>query len=171
MSTLKPLYAASFAIFGSTDLDSLASSSSLLAGRESGVIDNTTNLYLDVLLSGRFKANNTAPTAGGKIEVWAGAILEDTPLYPDVFDGTGSAETVTSADIKNAALKLVASIPNDATANRVYEFGGVSVAELFGGIMPAKWFVFVTQSTGQALNTTASSGGQVWGKPYNVQAV
>ena len=170
-TTGKPLYAASFAIFGSTDLDSLASSSSLLAGRESNVIDNTTNLYADVLLSGRFKANNTAPTAGGKIECWVGMVLNDTPDYPDVFDGTGSAETITSADIKNSILKLAASIPNDATANRVYEFDGISLAELFGGNMPHKYFLFVTQSTGQALNVTGSAGGQVWGKPINPQSV
>jgi len=33
---------------------------------------------------------------------------------------------------------------------------------LFGGNMPSKWFVFVTHSMVQTLNTTASNGGQVW---------
>ena len=118
MTTQKIAYAASVAVFGSTDLDSLASSSTWLAGWESAVIDNTTNLYVDALLAGRFKANNTAPTAG-QIQVWVGAILNDTPTYPDVLDGTGSAETITSADIRNSIMKLAAVIVTDATANRV----------------------------------------------------
>lgn len=161
MTTQKIAYAASVAVFGSTDLDSLASSSTWLAGWESAVIDNTTNLYVDALLAGRFKANNTAPTAG-QIQVWVGAILNDTPTYPDVLDGTSSAETITSADIRNSIMKLAAVIVTDTTANRVYEFSPVSVAQLFGGIMPNKWFVFVTHSMVQTLNVTGSAGGQCW---------
>jgi hypothetical protein len=163
MSTVTTNYTTAAVIFATTDLDSLASSTTLVAGRESNVIDNTTNKFVDALLSGRFKTNNTAPTAGGAIQVWVGELLDDTQ-YPDVFDGTGSAETSTSADIRNANLKLAISIPNDATANRIYEFSGISVAQLFGGVLPPKWFVFVTQSTGQALNATANNGGQCWYK-------
>lgn len=169
MATVKIAYAASATVFGSTDLDSLASSSTWVAGRESNVIDNTSNLYVDALLSGRFKANNTAPTAG-QIQVWVGAILNDTPTYPDVFDGTGSAETVTSADIRNSIMRCAAAITTDTTSNRIYEFAPVSVASLFGGIMPNKWWVFVTHSMVQALNATASNGGQCWytGVQYTV---
>lgn len=162
MSTQTINYAASAAVFAATDLDSLAHSASLVGGFESNAIDNATNKYVDALLSGRFKANNTAPTAGGQIQMWVGSILDDAPNYPDVFDGTASTETVTSADIRNSALRLAGSVTNDATANRIYEMAPTSVAALFGGIMPKKWFVFVTQSTGQALNATASNGGQCW---------
>jgi hypothetical protein len=154
-------YAASATVFGSTDLDSLASSSTWVAGWESAVIDNTTNMYVDALLSGRFKANNTAPTAG-QICVYVGAVLNDTPTYPDMFDGTSSAETVTSADIRNSILRLAAVITTDATSNRIYEFAPTSVAALFGGVMPLKWWVFVSHSMVQALNATASNGGQCW---------
>lgn len=162
MATVNIAYAASVAVFASTDLDSLASSSTLVSGLESAVIDNTTNKYVDVLLSGRFKANNTAPTSGGQIQMWVGAILNDTPTYPDVFDGTMSTETVTSADIRNSIMRLAGAVVNDATSNRVYEMAPVSVASLFGGVMPNKWWVFITQSTGQALNATSSNGGQCW---------
>lgn len=162
MSTVTINYAASAAVFGSTALDSLASSSTLVAGYESNVIDNTSNKYVDALVSGRFKTNNTAPTAGAMIAIYIGSILEDTPTYPDVFDGTASTETVTSTDIRNAALRLGAAVITDATANRVYDIAPFSVARLFGGIMPKKWFVFVTQNTGQNLNATSGNGGQVW---------
>lgn len=158
MAGFVPVYAASVAVFGANDLDGLASSGTLVAGFESNVITNT---YNDVLLAGRFKANNTAPTAG-QIQVWVGGVLNDTPTYPDVFDGTASAETVTSVDIRNAILRNVATIITDATANRVYEFAPVNVASFFGGVMPQKWWVWVTHSMVQALNTTAGSGGQCW---------
>lgn len=158
MAGFVPVYAASVAVFGANDLDGLASSGTLVAGWESAVITNASN---DVLLAGRFKANNTAPTAG-QIQVWVGGILNDTPTYPDVFDGTASAETVTSVDIKNAIMRNVATIITDATANRVYEFAPTNVAAFFGHVMPQKWWVFITHSMVQALNTTAGSGGQCW---------
>lgn len=166
MTGFVPVYGASVAVFGANDLDSLASSSTLLAGFESGVITNTAN---DVLLAGRFKANNTAPTAG-QIAVYVGAVLNDTPTYPDVFDGTGSTETVTSADIRNSILRNVAVITTDTTSNRIYEFAPVGIASLFGGTMPQKWWVFVTHSMVQALNATAGNGGQCWYTPVTYPA-
>ena len=53
MTTQKIAYASAVAVFGTNDLDSLASSGTLVAGRESGVIDNTSNLYIDALLAER----------------------------------------------------------------------------------------------------------------------
>ena len=158
MAGFIPIYAASVPVFGTNDLDGLASSSSLLAGFESPVITNASN---DVLLTGRFKANNTAPTAG-QIAVFVGSLVNDSPSYPDVFDGTGSAETVTSADIRASILRWATTITTDATANRIYEFAPISIASLFGGVVPAKYFIFVTHSMVQALNTTAGTGGQCW---------
>jgi len=158
MAGFIPIYAASVPVFGTNDLDGLASSTTLLAGWESAVI---TNVYNDVLLSGRFKANNTAPTAG-QISVFAGTWINDAPSYPDVFDGTSSAETITSADIRNAILVPVKTIITDTTPNRIYEFSQVNLAPLFGGVMPQKYFTFVTHSMVQALNTTAGAGGQCW---------
>jgi len=161
MTTKAIAYTTSASVF-STDgiLDSLASSSTWLAGEESNVIDNSVNLFLDAYLAGRFKANASTPTAG-QIRVYVGALLDDSK-YPDVFDGTESAETITSADIRDSILKLAAFIPTDTTANRVYEFAPVSIAQLFGGVMPRKWFVFVTHSMVTALNATANNGGQCW---------
>lgn len=158
MAGFIPIYAASVPVFGTNDLDGLASSSGLTAGWESAVITNASN---DVLLTGRFKANNTAPTAG-QISVYVGSLVNDSPSYPDVFDGTSSAETVTSADIRNAILRPAATMITDATANRIYEFAPINIAALFGGAMPNKYFVFVTHSMVQALNTTAGAGGQCW---------
>jgi len=161
MSTVKTItYTASTTVFTGTALDSLASSATLVAGWSSAVIDNTTNQFIDAMLAGRFKANASAPTIG-QIQVWVGSLLDDTN-YPDVFDGTSSAKTVTSADIRNSILKLGAIIATDATPSRIYEFAPISVAQLFGGIMPRKWWVWVTHSMATALNATGSSGGQCY---------
>ena len=166
MAGFLPVYGASVAVFGANDLDSLASSTTWVAGFESNVITNTAN---DVLLAGRFKANNTAPTAG-QIQVWVVAALNDTPTYPDVFDGTASAETVTSIDIRQSILRNAATIITDATANRIYEFAPVNVAALFDFVMPQKWWVFVTHSMVQTLNVTAGAGGQCWYTPVTYPA-
>lgn len=172
----KPVYYSSVAVFTSTGLDSLASSTSLVAGLQSAVVDNTTNRYLDGWLAGKFKVNNTAPTAAKQIEVWVGALLDDT-VYPDQGDGTAfgateAAKTFVSVDVKNNALVNIATIPTDATANRIYTFSKRAIAGAFaGGVLPPKWFVWVTQSTGQALNVTGSAGGQVWFTAHQVQGV
>lgn len=144
-------------------LASLASDTNLLQGRESSEIVNTSNLYLDYLISGKI-TTGTTPTASRVIEVWAVGSWDGTN-WPDVFDGTDSAETITSADIKNIACRLVASMTVSATSNVTYPFGPVSLASLFGGVVPPKFAFFVTHSTVAALNATASNQ-QIRIQPY-----
>ena len=90
---------------------SLASDTNLLAGYESAVIDNTTDGFEDIILSGKV-TTGTSPTASRQIEVWA--VAWDSNAWPDVFDGTTGAETITSADIKNALCKCVAILRSDS---------------------------------------------------------
>ena len=141
-------------------LASLATSSTLLAGREATAVDNTTNLDLDHLLSGVIRVGTT-PTIDTRIEVWVYApirIASGTPTYPDVLDGTDSDETITSAGVKWGVLRLVQSLVVDATTtDRDYAFLPVSVARLFGGVLPPFWGVFVTHNTGVSLNSTGSN--------------
>lgn len=136
-------------------LASLASDTSLLTGRESATIDNATNLYLDILVSGKITAG-TSPTAARSIEVWAVGSWDGTN-WPDVFDGTESAETITSADIKASVCRFVAAMATANTTDRAYHFGPVSLASAFGGTLPPKIVLFVTHSTGVALNSTAGN--------------
>lgn len=157
-----PTYGASFTIFSANALDSLAGDTNLIAGFESGIITNSA--YNDVLLSGRFKANNSAPAAAGLIMVFAYTPINDTPTYPDVLDGTESAETITSIDIRNSILVNVATLNTTTTANRIYEFRQRSLAQHFGGRLPQKWGIWVLHNMSQTLNTTAGNGGQVWGQ-------
>jgi hypothetical protein len=136
-------------------LASLASDTNLLAGRESSEVDNTTNKYVDYLLCGKI-TTGTSPTASRIIEVWVVGLMDDS-TYPDVFDGTDSAETITNAGIKNSICRLAASIDTVATSDLAYPFGPVSVASLFGGRIPKKFVVFVTHSTAVNLNSTTGN--------------
>jgi hypothetical protein len=45
----------------------------------------------------------------------------------------------------------------DATSNRSYYFGPVSLAAAFGGVVPPKIVLFVGHSTAVALNATAGN--------------
>jgi len=160
MSDIKIAYGSSGALT-QTNLDGLASSASHIAGWESAAIDNSSNLYLDYLISGKFQAESAGLSAG-EIRMYIVAELEDSS-WPDVFDGTESAETVTDTEIRDAICKLGAISATDTTASRVYYLGPFSVASLFGGVCPRKFVVFVTQSTGAALETTGDPN-QVYAK-------
>jgi len=153
MASIKIAYGSSSAL--TVTLASLATSSTFLAGRESTVIDNTSNLYLDYLLSGKI-TTGTSPTDAKEIRVYVYALMEDS-TYPDVFDGTDSDETVTSTQIRDSALKLAAVIATNNTSDRTYPFSPISVAALFGGTLPKKFGVFVTHNTAVNLNSTAGN--------------
>lgn len=162
-STFKPVYAASAAVgFGASNasLNALASSSTLLAGAQSDQIDNTSNLYDDILLSGSFKMGTT-PTVNTEVDVWVVACSDASSAYPDVITGAGTAaKTWTSANVRNAGGKLLKSLLVDATTGRVFYLSNESVAALFGGVLPQKFVVFITQNTAASLDAS-SSGGQM----------
>lgn len=155
MADIKTKYPSTSSVAITISLALLASDTNLLAGQESAAIDNTTNLDLSHMVSGVITTGVT-PTVGKQIEVWAVApykTVTGTPTWPDVFDGTDSAETVTSANVKNGMLRLVAVLTVDATTNRVYPFAPVDIAALFGS-MPKFYSIFVVHNTGVALSAT-----------------
>lgn len=137
-------------------LASLATDSNLLTGRESTGLSNATNKYLDELCAGKVTAG-TSPTASKQIEVHAVGALDDVPNYPDVFDGTESAETITSADIKGAICAPVAIMPTSNTTDRTYPFKPVGLRQLFGDALPPAHVLFVTHNTGVSLNSTGGN--------------
>lgn len=137
------------------DLSSLASSATFVAGRESTAVDNSTTLALDYLLDGKITVGTT-PTANKEIRVYLVGVKGDAS-WPDVFDGTDSAETVTNTGILDSVCKLAAVIVPATTSDVAYPFGPISVASLFGGTLPLKFVVFVAHSTVAALHATAGN--------------
>lgn len=154
MADVKIAYAASAAM--TITLASLATSSTRVAGQESTAVSNTTNKYLDYLVAGKV-TTGTTPTDAKQIDVWVYASYEDTPTYPDVFDGTDSAETATSAGVLAGGLILAASISTNNTSDRTYPVAPFSIASLFGGRMPKYFGIFVTHDTGVNLNATGGN--------------
>lgn len=153
MSSVKLAYGSSSAL--TITLASLATSSTFVAGRESTAVDNTTNLYIDYLLAGKI-TTGTSPTDAKEIRIYVIGLIEDS-TFPDVFDGTDSDETFTNIQIRDATAKLAAIIATNNTSNVQYWFGPISVASLFGGVVPKKFVVYVTHNTGVNLNSTGSN--------------
>lgn len=167
MAGFVPIYGTSFTVFGANVLDAFPASASLLTGYCSPVFVNGAN---DAQISGRFRVNGvTAPTPG-QICVYAGSALNDTPIYPDGFDGNAGSKSITSADIRNSILRRVAVINTDSTAGRTYEFLKRNLSAVFEGAIPQRYFIWMTHSTGQNLHGTAGNGGQCWITPITYPA-
>jgi len=151
----KIAYAASAAY--TITLTGLATSSTLVAGREGSSLSNASNKYLDELVAGQIMVGTT-PTASTNIEVDIVAALDDTPTWPDVFDGTDSAETVSNVGIKAAICVPVALIAVPAnTSDLGYPFGPRGIRQFFGDALPVAHVPFVTHSTAVNLNATAAN--------------
>lgn len=158
MATVSSAYRASSTI--TIAPENVASSSTFVAGVESAVYDNTSNKDVDVLIGGTWTVGTT-PTINTQVLVYVFAVRDDAPFYPDVMDGTSSAETITSAGVGAGFLKLAAVGTVDATtSNRVYDLGVFSVASLFGGVCPLKFGLFITHNTG--VNSNSTAGNHVW---------
>lgn len=154
-SDAKIAYASSAAY--TITLTGLATSSTLVAGRESTALSNASNKYLDELVAG-FVTVGTTPTANTSIEVHAVGSLNDTPTYPDVFDGTDSAETVTNTGVKMGICRPVGiMLVTATTSNIAYPFSPLGIRQLFGDGMPTAHVIFVTHSTAVNLNDTAAN--------------
>jgi hypothetical protein len=164
MSTAKILYGAQAAL--TLTLASLASDANLLAGRASAAVDNTSDRYDDVEVAGVLRTG-TSPTANKTIEVWAYAAYDDSPLYVDGITGSDAAKTMTSANVKNAALRLLWSCAVDATSDRYYYMPPTSLADRFG-FVPKRWGVFVVHDTVAALN---ASGHQIKYRGLNYESI
>lgn len=154
MADVKIAYGSSSAF--TFTLASLASSSTRVAGQESTAVDNTTNKYIDYLVDGKV-TTGTTPTDARQIDLWVYASYNDTPLYPDVLDGTDSAETLTSEGVRNGALILAGTVQTNNTSDRTYWFAPFSIAALFGGQMPKYFGLFLAHDTGVNLNSTGSN--------------
>lgn len=158
MATQNVAYSANTTI--TISLASIATSATFVAGAESNEIDNTSNKYDDALVAGKITVGTT-PTANTNILIYVwGAFTSAATTALDVLDGADSVETITSAGVRNGLVKLGAVLDVDTnTSNRVYNFAPFSVAQLFGGVMPKFWGLFVTHNT--AVNLHATGGNHV----------
>lgn len=136
-------------------LASLASDTNLVAGREGTAINNGSGGEdaIDAMVGG-FVTTGTSPTASRQIEIWAYGSYDGTS-YGGGCSGTDGNRTPEGS--QKSQLKLLTVIPTTNASNQKYTWGPYSVAEAFGGLMPAKWGVFVVHNTGVNLNSTGGN--------------
>lgn len=157
MATITPSYASVAAITISPA--SLATSATFIAGRESTEINNSSNKYDDALVQG-FITVGTTPTINTLINIYVYASFDDAPSTTaiDVIDGTDSAEDFVTVGRRNSAVKLGGVLEVTATTSDVAHYlAPFSVAQLFGGVMPKYWGLFLSHNTGVNLNATGGN--------------
>lgn len=120
------------------------------AAYESTVVDNETNLFVDAFVNASLKNHETsAPTGEKACHVYVYAGLDDTEPTTDGTDGTEG--TITLGDV--AHFSRLGSVYFSAAA-QTRDGGPWSVADAFGGSLPAKWGVLILNKTGFALDAT-----------------
>lgn len=148
-TTLKMLYASEVAI--TCGLDGLANSAT--TSRQSTVIDNTTNLYIDALVQLVMQTAAGALSVVPVIYVYAYGWSEGQGSnYTDTVSGSDSSYTLPSNLPPN--LKLVQIISHVVAANTTFYSSPFTIAAAFGGILPPKWGIVVNNQTGLALSGT-----------------
>ena len=141
------------------DLSSLGTSSTFVAGRESTQVDNTSTNYIDALVNvdGIVGHASTAPTVGQLIAVYVwGADTSLATTAIDVLDGTDSAVTLGHVSVLNSLRFAGSATVTVATAALTYYIQPFSVAQLFGGIMPKFWGLFVSHNHTGSLGASNS---------------
>jgi isopropylmalate/homocitrate/citramalate synthase len=143
MATTKTSYASAVSI--TITLTSLTTNTA----RQSAVVDNTTNLYLDALVGGSFKTATGSLATIPYVNLYAYALTDGTN-YSGSASGSDAAYTLST--YKNIVLLGTVYIN---TANTVEYMPPRSVAASFGGTLPAKWGVIVENQTGLGLDASA----------------
>jgi|SRR6516164_669319 hypothetical protein len=148
MSTASINYAA--AVTMTHTLASLANSTAAAGvGRQSTAVDNTANLYVDCHVGGKIVTGTT--TANTLIEVLAFASYDGTSYS----GGAGATDAgLTLIPVNRFLLKVLSYIFVPDTTARTYTWGPLSVAQVYGGVLPQKWGVFVLNSSGAALSAS-----------------
>jgi hypothetical protein len=140
----QPKYASATTV--TITLASLASASY----RQSAVVDNSTNLYEDVILSFKFK---TAASAAGTVSFYAYGTADGGSTYSD--NASGSDAAFTPSNVAN--LRLIATFQVTASTQYTGE-GPYLLSAVFGTArIPQKWGIICLNSSGQALDSTGGN--------------
>lgn len=139
---------------GTGGIHSLASSSTWVAGYELFYMDFSSTA-IDATVEHVIRVGTT-PTVNTEIRVYAFPVGDGGTQFPDVMDGTPSAETWTSAGVRDGVAKLVAvGIVDATTSDRDYPLAWQPLQ--FWSSLPKKIGVFVTHNTGVNLNATSGN--------------
>ncbi len=133
--------------------------------RESTVIDNSTNLFLDALVQLKIKSGGASTSSTGYLNVYAYGSADGGTTYGDGATGSDAGITLTSPP----NLRLIGVL--NIVANGVtYKSNPMSVAQAFGGVLPEKWGIVIENKTGGTLDATGGNHSAVYQGVY-AQAV
>ena len=132
-------------------LNSLATSTTV--GRQATVVDNSSNLYVDVLVTVIISTSASALGSSKSVSVYVSGSEDGTNFDQD--DGAMGASDAGYTINSPTNLRLAAVI-NAPTSSKVYN-KIFSVANLFGGVMPRKWTIVVCNDTNQSLLGSGNS--------------
>lgn len=167
MGDIKAKYAASSSLTV-TNLHSLASSQDWAAGWTSASQNNTSNAYLDMLVGATFTTHASNRQAGA-INIYVIAALNDTPTWPATASGTIGTEgalSFTDTEERDTLCRLLGSIAVDNTASAIYTFPQTGIAQLFGGVLPTHYAIYIAQNCSTTTTAgLASSGSAVYLTP------
>lgn len=124
------------------------------AARQSASVDNSTNLYLDALVTATVKAPSSGIQGGAVVNIYVAGSIDGT-AWPG--QGSGNPDGVTGSDaaitlLNPTNLILLGSV-NVATASSTIVSEPMSVAAAFGGTMPRNWSIVIENRTGASLVT------------------
>jgi hypothetical protein len=146
MSDIKNKYGASNQAITIT-ITSLGSNST----RESTVIDNSSDLFLNVLVNVKIKTNSSGTVSTGYVNVYAYGTADGGTTYNG--GATGSDASITLSNPPNMRLiGVINAVANSTTYNGLFD-----VAAAFDGVMPQKWGIVVDNRSGAALDASVGS--------------
>ncbi len=162
MTETKITYAADAAIVA-TNWDSLASDDWATLP----VFDNTTSLYVDVLVGGKIHFDTVTGIilVADRFDIYVSALydIDVASSYTGGIDTAFTANDATiAADVEFNPLNLkpLASVKPEATTpdtEQSYNFGPYAIAGLFGGIMPQKFILVGHNNSNDAVLKAATS--------------
>lgn len=120
--------------------------------RQSTVVDNTSNLFLDALVTVKSKSNASGVSATGYLNVYAFGTTDGGTNYAD---GAGASDAgITLPSPPN--MKLIGQVTMNANAT-TYTSEPMSVAAAFGGDLPDHWGITVENLSGATLDATGGN--------------
>lgn len=122
------------------------------SARESTVVDNTSNAFIDALVQLKIKTNAAGTSATGYVVVYAYGTADGGTTYGDGATGTDAGITLT-----NPPNLQVIGIINCVANATTYKSNPMSVRKAFGGTLPDKWGIVIENKTGAALDATAGN--------------
>lgn len=158
MSTIKALYGTNNQSITCT-ITSLTNTSL----RQSTAVDNTSNLFLDALVTVKVKSGGSGTTSTGYVAVYAYGTTDGGTSYDAGCTGSDASFSPSITPVNLAIIGIINLNANSSTVQRTF-----SVATSFGGQLPQKWGVVVDNESGGTLD---ASVGSVWYQGIQAQTV